>query len=293
MIQAAQPAHPCGAWLRIVADLCDHYAAAGYPAPGPAPRTGWQWRRTFPALHQLFACYFGQEFDAEFGPAAAKPAAGDETQFARNAKSDRGFREAWLGIENLISHRSLYAHIHWQFCEAVAFFTACRRDPAVLFGVDNSPREGWIGWLAESAEYARAGFDTTNEGYDLADEYYAALIGDERRARANFGCLALLARDCFESLPAEAPNYLREPSNIDRTVGRFLDRNAPPQSSAAVVLVGEIAMLLAMVPEDPDLDHVLEMLGFPPGPRLPWGLRVWLDQLSGTLLSRLNAVPGC
>lgn len=54
-------------WLRIVADLCDSYAAAGYPAPGPAPRTGWQWRRTFPALHQLFACYFAQEFDDEFG----------------------------------------------------------------------------------------------------------------------------------------------------------------------------------------------------------------------------------
>lgn len=60
-------------WLRVVADLCDRYAAAGYPAPGPAPRTGWQWRRTFPHLHQLFACYFGQEFDTEFAADTAEP----------------------------------------------------------------------------------------------------------------------------------------------------------------------------------------------------------------------------
>jgi hypothetical protein len=68
-------------WLRIVADLCDHYAAAGYPKPNPVPRTGWQWRRAFPHLHQLFACYLGQEFDTEFGASAADPAGADADPF--------------------------------------------------------------------------------------------------------------------------------------------------------------------------------------------------------------------
>lgn len=213
-------------------------------------------------------------------------------QFAQSAEADRGFREAWLGVENLISHRTLYAHILRQFREAVAFFTVCRRDPAALLAVENSPRQGWIGWLAESAEYARAGFDAASDGYDPADAYYAALIGHAGSAQANFGCLTLLARDCYEALPAEAPNYLREPAGIDRVVGRFLEL-CPPPRSGAIVLVGEIAMLLAMVPDDVDLDLTLEKLGFPPGPRLPWGWRVWLDQLSGAVLSQLNARPGC
>lgn len=56
-------------------------------------------------------------------------------------------------------------------------------------------------------------------------------------------------------------------------------------------------MLLTMLPEDQDqdqeLDHVLELLGFPPGRRYPWGWRIRLDQLSGALLGRLNALPGC
>jgi hypothetical protein len=35
-------------------------------------------------------------------------------EFVQNAEFDRGFRKAWLGIENLTSHRSLYADIHRQ-----------------------------------------------------------------------------------------------------------------------------------------------------------------------------------
>ena len=67
---------------------------------------------------------------------------------------------------------------------------------------------------------------------------YAALSGDEDRARANFGCLVL-------------------------------------------------------VPEDADLDGTLGMPGFPPGRRYPWGWRVWLDQLSGAVLSAPAALPAC
>jgi len=214
-------------------------------------------------------------------------------EFSHSAEFDREFRKTRLGVDNLTSHRTLYAHIHRQFCEAVAFFTVCRRDPAVLLGTDGyNPLQGWIGWLAESAEFARAGFDSTSEGYDLADEFYAALIGDEGRARANFGCLALLARDFYEMLPSGIANYLAEPSDIERIVDRLIERYPPPRSEA-VVLVGEIAMLLAMVPEGPELDRVTEMLGFPPGRRVPWRWRIWLDQLSGTMLSRLNGLPGC
>jgi len=79
--------------------------------------------------------------------------------------------------------------IHRQFCEAVAFFTLCRRNPTAL-------------------------------------------------------------------------------NTIDHVVDRLLDLCPPPRSES-IVLVGEIAMLRAMVPEDPDPDHVLEMLGFPPVPTGP------------------------
>lgn len=215
-------------------------------------------------------------------------------EFAQNAKLDRDFREARLGADNLVNHRSLYAHIHRQFCEAVAFFAVCRRDPAVLLDLGHNPRQGWVGWLAESAEYMRAGFGATSEGYDFSDEFHVSLIGHEGRARANFGCLALLARDCYEPVPAGGANYVKEPAVIDRIAGRFLE-SCPPPRSDAVVLVGEIAMLLTMLPEDQDEDlhFVLEMLGFPPGRRHPWGWRIWLDRLSGALLGRLNALPGC
>jgi hypothetical protein len=59
------------AWLTLVAQLCEQAAAQAYPAPTPVPQTGWEWRRTFPELHQLLAGYYGQDFDGEFGPGPA------------------------------------------------------------------------------------------------------------------------------------------------------------------------------------------------------------------------------
>ena len=41
-------------------------------------------------------------------------------EFIQNAKTDRGFRTAWLGVDTLTSHRSLHADIQRQFCHSAA-----------------------------------------------------------------------------------------------------------------------------------------------------------------------------
>jgi hypothetical protein len=57
-------------WLSTVAELCEQAAdqPEGYPIAATAPQTGWEWRQTYPVLHQLFAGYFGQDFDTQFPP---------------------------------------------------------------------------------------------------------------------------------------------------------------------------------------------------------------------------------
>jgi len=61
--------HDYFGWLSTVAELCEQAADLhGYPIAVAAPQTGWEWRQTYPVLHQLFAGYFGQDFDTEFPP---------------------------------------------------------------------------------------------------------------------------------------------------------------------------------------------------------------------------------
>lgn len=60
--------HDYFTWLSTVAELCEQAADQGYPIAVAAAQTGWEWRRNYPVLHQLFAGYLGQDFDTQFPP---------------------------------------------------------------------------------------------------------------------------------------------------------------------------------------------------------------------------------
>ena len=260
--------------VRPVIDLFDD-AGIGLPDIGPAG-FGWMYGELVPmATGWSEALYYDEKYE-DFDPSGL---------------DDRATWERWFDIEEIGVGRARLARTYAEACEAVAYFAVCRRYPDAMFSVQQTPRQGWPGWLSGLAEYGRVMLDSTPAGYDLAEAEIALLIGDEARARARFVCLGRFARECYEPVPPGGGDHLREPEYLDRALRRFLGLYPPPRSEA-VALVGEIALLLGSAPEGPALDRVPGLLGFPPGPRRPWGWRGWLDQLAGRTLSRLNLLPG-
>jgi hypothetical protein len=261
--------------VRPVIELFDD-ASIGLPDIGPAG-FGWIYGELVPmATYWSELLYYDEKYD-DFDPSGL---------------NDRAVWERWFDVEDVGRDRERYARTYGEACEAVAFFAVCRRNPNGMFSPQETPRQGWPGWLSGTAEYARAVLDSSSDGYDLGDAEIARLIGDEGRARARFVCLSRLARECYEPVPPSGADHLQEPQFLGRIVDRFLELYPPPRSEA-VALVGEIGLLLGLAPEGPALDRVPGLLGFPPGPRRPWGWRGWLDQLAGLMLSRLNGLPGC
>jgi hypothetical protein len=261
--------------LRPVIDLFDD-ASVGLPDIGPGG-FGWMYGEIVPvATGWSEALYYDEKYE-EFDPSGL---------------SDRATWERWFDVEEIGAGRARLARTYAEACEAVAYFTVCGRYPDAMFSVQQTPRQGWPGWLSGVAEYGRAVLDSTSDGYDLANAKIARLIGDETQARATFVCLGRFARECYEPVAPEGGDYLREFEYLNRALRRFLELYPPPRSEA-VALVGEIALLLGLAPEGPALDRVPGLLGFPPGPRRPWGWRGWFDQLAGQTLSQLNLLPGC
>jgi hypothetical protein len=261
--------------VRPVIDLFDD-ASIGLPDIGPGG-FGWKYGEIVPmATGWSEALYYDEKYE-DFDPSGL---------------DDRATWERWFVVEEFGLGRARLARTYAQACEAVAYFAVCRRYPDAMFSVQETPRQGWPGWLSGLAEYGRVALDSSSDGYDLANAEIARLIGDEARARATFVCLGRFARECYEPVPPNGADYLEESLYINRALRRFLELYPLPRPDA-VALVGEIALLLGLAPEGPALDRVPGLLGFPPGPRRPWGWRGWLDQLAGQTLSQLNLLPGC
>ncbi|HEY3903315.1 MAG TPA: hypothetical protein VGM14_05405 [Streptosporangiaceae bacterium] len=200
-------------------------------------------------------------------------------------------RRMVFDAEEIARARAFTAALLAQVSEAAAVLTAASAPCAVLFETRPGPRFGWTGWLAGLAEHGRAVFASTASGFDpavpSADPLTATLIGDAERARASFAVLAEVAEHCYDTVPGIPDNPEPvESHHLYRTVQRFTARHPAPAAHAAV-LVGEIALLQALLPQDTEVDRVAALLGFPIGPRRPWSWRSWLDQLSAGVMSEL------